>query len=132
MRRLFSTFASGAPGVGLLLLRAAAAASLAAPAVRMATGTPSDLGVVGSVLCAADGLLLAVGLWTPLTAGFGAVLALAQAVGLPGRACSGLMLAAVTAALVMLGPGAWSVDARLFGWKRIEIAPRKDRDPTSE
>ena len=112
MRRLFSTFASGAPGVGLLLLRAAAAASLAAPAVRMATGTPSDLGVVGSVLCAADGLLLAV--------------------GLPGRACSGLMLAAVTAALVMLGPGAWSVDARLFGWKRIEIAPRKDRDPTSE
>ena len=98
----------------------------------MATGTPSDLGVVGSVLCAADGVLLAVGLWTPLTAGFGTVLALAQAVGLPGRGCSGLMLAAVTAALALLGPGAWSIDARLFGWKRIEIAPRKGRDPSSE
>ena len=29
------------------------------------------------------------------------------------------------AALAMLGPGRWSVDARLFGWKRIEASPRR-------
>jgi putative oxidoreductase len=28
------------------------------------------------------------------------------------------------AALAMLGPGAWSVDARLFGRKRIHIPQR--------
>jgi hypothetical protein len=31
-------------------------------------------------------------------------------------------LGALGAALAMLGPGAWSVDARLFGRKRIEIS----------
>jgi len=31
------------------------------------------------------------------------------------------MLAALGAALAMVGPGAWSIDARLFGRKRIDI-----------
>jgi hypothetical protein len=31
------------------------------------------------------------------------------------------MLAAVGAALAMVGPGVWSIDARLFGRKRIDI-----------
>jgi hypothetical protein len=36
-----------------------------------------------------------------------------------------LLVATFGAALAMLGPGLWSVDARLFGWKRIEPTPRK-------
>jgi hypothetical protein len=132
MRRLFSTFAHGAPGAGLLVLRAAAAAALLAPGVHLLTGAPAELGVIGSVLCAVDGLLVGLGLWTPLAAGFGTVLALARASGLPAHAAGGLMLAAVTAALALLGPGAWSVDARLFGWKRIEIAPRKSHEPGAD
>jgi len=36
-----------------------------------------------------------------------------------------LLLAAAGAALAMLGPGLWSIDARLFGWKRIETPARK-------
>jgi hypothetical protein len=126
MRRLFSTFARGAPGAGLLLLRGAAAAALIAPGAHLLTGAPTELGAVGSVLCAVDGLLIGLGLWTPLTAGFGTVLALARAAGLPAH--GELMLPVVTAALALLGPGAWSIDARLFGWKRIEIAPRKGHD----
>jgi hypothetical protein len=32
-----------------------------------------------------------------------------------------ILLSSMGAALALLGPGAWSVDARLFGWKRINI-----------
>jgi len=36
-----------------------------------------------------------------------------------------LLLGTAAVALAMLGPGLWSIDARLFGWKRIEAPPRK-------
>ena len=32
-----------------------------------------------------------------------------------------VLLAGLGAALALLGPGVWSVDARRYGWKRIEI-----------
>jgi hypothetical protein len=37
---------------------------------------------------------------------------------------SAFLLAAIGAALGLLGPGAWSVDARLFGWRRIDVRNR--------
>jgi hypothetical protein len=80
----------------------------------------------------ADGLLLGLGLWTPIAAGLGTVLAVIGAGASPAAICFGILLAAVTAALALLGPGAWSIDARLFGWKRIEIAPRKGDESSSD
>jgi hypothetical protein len=44
---------------------------------------------------------------------------------LPGDRSVWLLLGTAGAALAMLGPGLWSIDARLFGWKRIEAPPRK-------
>jgi hypothetical protein len=41
-----------------------------------------------------------------------------------------LLLGTIAGALAMLGPGLWSVDARLFGWKRVE-APRRKSSSTS-
>jgi hypothetical protein len=35
------------------------------------------------------------------------------------------MLASVGGALALLGPGGWSIDARLFGWKRVELPDRE-------
>ena len=28
----------------------------------------------------------------------------------------------------LIGPGAWSIDARLFGWRRVEIRGQKSHD----
>jgi hypothetical protein len=44
---------------------------------------------------------------------------------LPGDRWVWLLLGTAGAALAMLGPGLWSIDARLFGWRRIEVPPRK-------
>jgi hypothetical protein len=47
----------------------------------------------------------------------------------PSRAGNCLLLAALGVALALLGPGAFSVDARLFGWKRVEIRKSRETPP---
>ena len=121
MQRLFSTFPCGPPGAGLLLLRVAAAAPLVYAGLLTATSpSPSILGLV----TAGAAILLLIGLWTPLA---GAVIAVAQltlAVLRPSEAWAFVHVAALGAALAMLGPGGCSVDARLFGRKQIQIPSR--------
>ena len=40
---------------------------------------------------------------------------------IPGDKWLCLLLVTIAGALAMLGPGRWSIDARLFGWKRVEV-----------
>ena len=69
-------------------------------------------------------LLLIAGLWTPVAGAVVAVVAISEI--LTGEPPVGHLLAATIAgALTMLGPGRLSIDARLFGWKRIEAPPRR-------
>lgn len=79
------------------------------------------------LVCAATGLLLIVGLWTPIVGTVAAIAAAMHAWFHPVDASTYVLLAALAAALALLGPGAWSVDARLFGWRRIEIRDRAGR-----
>jgi len=73
----------------------------------------------------AGGALLLVGMWTPAV---GIVVAadevwrtLAPDVSHPAVPLLSILLAVVAASIAMLGPGAWSIDARLFGRRRFEI-----------
>jgi uncharacterized membrane protein YphA (DoxX/SURF4 family) len=75
----------------------------------------------------AVGLLLIIGLWTPAAAAFMVILELWRMVSRRGDLAVDILLCNIALAIALLGPGAWSVDARLFGWKRIEIDTRKNK-----
>ena len=133
MLRLFSTFADGAPGAGLLLMRVAAGGALLFHGVAALTAGLAPAWVAFYILCTAIGVLLVVGLWTPIVGALAAIDAALYGFFNPADAGFYLLLATLAAALALLGPGAWSVDARLFGWRRVEIrngnAHGKRREP---
>jgi uncharacterized membrane protein YphA (DoxX/SURF4 family) len=78
------------------------------------------------VLSIAAGMLLLAGLWTLFAGVLAAVIELWYTFSQPGGALTHILLITLAIAVALVGPGAWSVDARLFGWKRIEIRNRKN------
>jgi len=125
MRRLFSTFAHGWPGAGLLLMRVVLGIALIARSATRLWGDPPMLLTVLSVLLIGAGLLLLAGLWTPIAGTLVAAIEAWKIFLLPQDLWVYILLGTLGAALAMLGPGGWSVDARLFGWKRVELPDRK-------
>jgi uncharacterized membrane protein YphA (DoxX/SURF4 family) len=86
---------------------------------RLWGGVPTHL-TVASLLTAGAGLLLLAGLWTPVAGAVVAILSLWNFFAQPGDPWISILLATLGAALALIGPGAWSVDAGLFGWKRLD------------
>jgi putative oxidoreductase len=118
VQRLFSTFPNAWPGIGLLILRLSAAFSLLD--IVRTTGAVSQA-PTSLVRCVSvvDAALLVIGLWTPFAGIAVTVIHAGILSGALDLNSAAVVDAAVGLALAMLGPGAWSLDARLFGRKRI-------------
>ena len=94
---------------------------------RAIAGLSADLAIGPAAFLIVElclGLLLLAGLWTPVAGTLVAVLEVASLFVQRGDPWMHILLATLGAALALLGPGAWSVDARLFGWRRIDIRDR--------
>ena len=129
LRHSFSAFPDGSPGQGLLLLRV----TVGLPLVYGGIAGLTALGFVAipEFAAAVAGILLIAGLYT---AAAGAMIVLAEAwmffspaLGYHAEPWLHIFLAALSASVAMLGPGAWSVDARRFGRKVFEIGESRGR-----
>lgn len=130
LQRYFSTFPAGAPGIGLLLLRLSLALSLLSSvglvAGPLAAAVVTPVGPVG--LATIVSLVLVLGLWTPLVAvALAVAIASAHAFAGPSWAAVGWHVPVDALVLALLGPGAYSLDARLFGRREILVShePRR-------
>jgi putative oxidoreductase len=122
MQRLFSSFAGGWPGAGLLLMRLVVGIAMVDCGAARLWSVPTTITLtVLSVLEIGAGLLLLAGLWTPIAGTLVAGLEVWKIFLTHGNPSIYIPLGTLGAALAMLGPGAWSIDARLFGRKHIDI-----------
>lgn len=127
---MYSTFPGGLPGIGLLLLRAAIGVRLVLQAFAW-TAEPQSLsgGTWGSSLLACVlGILFLVGFLTPLAGVLSALAGVAMHFWHPAwdHSITSLLsfnLMAIAIAICLLGPGAFSLDARFFGRRKV-IIPR--------
>jgi putative oxidoreductase len=132
LQRLFSSFPAEWPGVGLLLLRALVGVQLIWQSV--AYLNTSEKGVIVwtmALMTFASGILLLGGLLTPLVALFavlGGVGFFVSFIPLPNQSFLNNNLAIIdlivlAIAIAALGPGAFSLDAWMFGRREIPIPP---------
>jgi putative oxidoreductase len=94
------------------------------PLVQFIAGSPAStlpVSITLQFLAAICSALLIIGLWTPVAGLFMAISEMSLLLFPSTSASMHIVLAAVGVALAMIGPGAWSVDARLFGRKRIRL-----------
>jgi putative oxidoreductase len=128
VQRLFSSFADGWPGAGLLLLRLLAGAALIHFGISSIREGPGPLTVALQIIGIAAALLLLVGMYTPVVGVLAAAakvwIVISQFSSHSGHPWVALAQAVLAAGLAMIGPGAWSIDARQFGRKRIDLPER--------
>lgn len=131
LQRTFTGFPTGYPGLALLLLRVVVGGAASSQAWLLITADHGavNASVVVALLAFVTGLALIVGFMTPiasvlLSAG-GLLLTIDSSV--PGQlllfesGMARLEFIVMSAALISLGPGALSLDARLYGRREIDV-----------
>ena len=127
MQRLFSAFPDGWPGFGLLLLRIVVGVVAAVQGVHLVIVANLTLGTcVIAGLAIAGGAAVLIGFLTPFT---GVALSVSillfwfpsPPAGLFLDTIAALLIMADAIAIALLGPGAFSVDALIFGRREVLI-----------
>ena len=133
LRRLFSTFPGGARGLGLLMVRAAVGiVAVAYGGTWLAdSGYPTIETLIVGIATVVSGAALLIGFFTPVAGAIVDLVALGVFLSrYPLPALSSFeakllafLMAMLAFAVILLGPGALSLDSRLFGRREI-IIPR--------
>src|SRR5580704_15640904 len=84
--------------------------------------TTSGFALALEYVAASLGLFVLVGFWTPIVGALIAIVELWLATSAQIDPGTAIALATLGGSLAMIGPGAWSIDARLFGRKHIATA----------
>ncbi len=123
VQRLFSIFPNGWPGKGLLVLRFAAGGMLLTKSIAWLVSAPHRDAAAPAIIGIAAGVLMLIGLWTPVGSAL-AVISQSWALLVSGLMLlqTAFLLLCISVAVAMLGPGAWSIDALLFGRRRLDIS----------
>ena len=123
LQKLFSAFPAGWPGVGLLLLRMLVGVTLIAQIVTQVRSSElSASGWLLAVLILLGAGCLLLGFVTPVTTVLIGLVSVTLAFD--------VNIVVLSAVIALLGPGAFSIDARMFGRREILI-PNASRSPKS-
>jgi hypothetical protein len=124
LQRLYSTFANGLPGKGLFILRVAISIFLICDARAALMDSRQASSVFPALVAASLGVLIFLGLWTPVAGVLVAFLELYLVFLRQSGLWAPVLGAAIASALALLGPGSWSIDAHTYGRKRISLQHR--------
>lgn len=117
-------FPNGWPGRGLLLLRLTDGISLLYTCTAWWLGNKHHLPGTLLAIVAALAILLLIGLWTPIAGALSAATVIPLLIQGADEPRILICLMGLGVSISMLGPGAISIDAAMFGRHRLELPNR--------